>query len=179
MYFEPPFDVSEATGTERETALADLLGPFVRAARNAFSGNTERAVRSDLAIYAGWCAVRGETALPASAETVAAFVDAMAEHTGAGDGAPLRRQHRRRPPGARMHRDAQEPGRAARAQAHAPLQGAPPGPGDGADLAAAPAPGGGCGRPPERRPQPRPARRRLRHAAPPRRARIPASARSA
>ena len=80
MYFEPPFDVSEATGTERETALADLLGPFVRAARNAFSGNTERAVRSDLAIYAGWCAVRGETALPAKAETVAAFVDAMAEH---------------------------------------------------------------------------------------------------
>ena len=70
---------SEATGTERETALADLLGPFVRAARNAFSGNTERAVRSDLAIYAGWCAVRGERALPASAETVAAFVDAMAE----------------------------------------------------------------------------------------------------
>ena len=43
------------------------------------SENTERAVRSDLRIFARWCAERGETALPATAETVAAFVDAMAE----------------------------------------------------------------------------------------------------
>ena len=43
------------------------------------SANTERAVRSDLRIFARWCDERGETALPATAETVAAFVDAMAE----------------------------------------------------------------------------------------------------
>ena len=47
-------------------------------ARGALSANTERAVRSDLAIYAAWCAERGVPALPASAETIAAFVDAMA-----------------------------------------------------------------------------------------------------
>ena len=36
-------------------------------------------MRSDLAIYAAWCEARAEPALPASAETVAAFVDAMAK----------------------------------------------------------------------------------------------------
>ena len=79
MYLEPPFDLSEATGTDREPALAEQIGHFVRAAREAFSGNTERAVKSDLAIYAGWCAEHGQRALPAAPETVAAFVDAMAE----------------------------------------------------------------------------------------------------
>ena len=79
MYFEAPFGASEATGTEREPALAEQLEHFLRAARNAFSSNTERAVRSDLAIYAAWCAEHGQRALPAAAETVAAFVDAMAE----------------------------------------------------------------------------------------------------
>ena len=50
-----------------------------KAARGALSANTERAMRSDLAIYAGWCEACGETAVPASAETIAAFVDAMAK----------------------------------------------------------------------------------------------------
>ena len=59
--------------------VADRLAKFVRAARGAFSANTERAVRSDLAIDGAWCAARGERALPAAPETVAAFVDAMAE----------------------------------------------------------------------------------------------------
>ena len=51
---------------------------WAESARGALSGNTERAVRSDLAIYCAWCTERGVPALPASAETVAAFVDAMA-----------------------------------------------------------------------------------------------------
>ena len=51
----------------------------MRAAHGAFSRNTERALRSDLGIYAKWCAEQGERALPSSAETVAAFVDAMAD----------------------------------------------------------------------------------------------------
>ena len=79
MYLEPPFDPSEARGPGDEPAPAEQLGRFVRAARSAFSRNTERALQSDLAIYAEWCGMRGERALPASAETVAAFVDAMAE----------------------------------------------------------------------------------------------------
>ena len=51
----------------------------LRAAGGAISANTERAVRSDLGIYAEWCLERGQKALPASAETVALFIDAMAE----------------------------------------------------------------------------------------------------
>ena len=54
------------------------LGAWAETACGALSGNTERAVRSDLAIYAAWCSDRGLAALPANEETVAAFVDAMA-----------------------------------------------------------------------------------------------------
>ena len=79
MYLEPPFNSSEAPEGDWELALAEQLGQFVRAASGAFSSNTERALRSDLAIYAEWCAERGERALPATPETVAAFVDAKAE----------------------------------------------------------------------------------------------------
>ena len=79
MYLEPPFDPCEEPGTECEPALADQLERFVRAASGAFSSNTERALKSDLAIYSDWCVERGVRALPASPETVAAFVDAKAE----------------------------------------------------------------------------------------------------
>lgn len=61
-----------------ETARAHSFGDCARAAGGALSDNTQRAVRSDLGIYTEWCAERGRRALPASAETVAAFVDAMA-----------------------------------------------------------------------------------------------------
>ena len=60
-------------------AVADLAEACARAAEGAFSANTERAIRSDLRIYAAWCAERGLRALPAGPETVTAFVDAMAE----------------------------------------------------------------------------------------------------
>ena len=79
MFLEPPFNASEEPAPDREPALAEQLGQFVRAARGAFSGSTERALRSDLAIYAEWCAERGERPLPARPETIAAFVDAKAE----------------------------------------------------------------------------------------------------
>ena len=42
------------------------------------SANTERAVEADLRLFNGWCAERAAQALPARAETVAAFVDDMA-----------------------------------------------------------------------------------------------------
>ncbi len=79
MFLEPPFDPCEEPGTEHAPALATRLQRFLQATNGAFSNNTERALRSDLAIYAEWCAERGERALPAKPETVAAFVDAMAE----------------------------------------------------------------------------------------------------
>ena len=47
-------------------------------ARAALSTNTERAMRSDLAIYRDWCRERALSAVPASPQTIAAFVDAMA-----------------------------------------------------------------------------------------------------
>ena len=79
MFPEPPFNAREEPAADREAALAEQLGRFVRAARGAFSDSTERALRSDLAIFAEWCAERGERALPARPETVAAFIDARAE----------------------------------------------------------------------------------------------------
>ena len=79
MFLDPPFNSSEALEGDRDPALAEQLGQFVRSAQGAFSSNTERALKSDLAIYAEWCAERGERPLPAKPETVAAFVDAKAE----------------------------------------------------------------------------------------------------
>ena len=85
MDFDSSFDASLGpaldrwSGSHYEPKIARQLGRYVRAARGAFSHNTERALRSDLGIYATWCDEHGERALPPCAETVAAFVDAMAE----------------------------------------------------------------------------------------------------
>ena len=73
--------VESLSGPAPASAWRTERDPFdacAATARGALSANTERAVRSDLAIYAAWCAERGVPALPASAETIAAFVDAMA-----------------------------------------------------------------------------------------------------
>ena len=85
MDFDPPFAASLRPASGRwsepqsESKIARQLERYVRAARGAFSHNTERALRSDLGIFETWCDEHGERALPACAETVAAFVDAMAE----------------------------------------------------------------------------------------------------
>ena len=79
MLVDPPLSASEDPARAAGRMLGQLAGGGGRGGGGAFSGNTERAVRSDLAIYAGWCAERGLRALPATAETVAAFIDAMAE----------------------------------------------------------------------------------------------------
>ena len=79
MFVETPFDVPESSRPDGEAAATEALGRLVPGGSGAFSDNTERALRSDLAIYAAWCAGRGLRPLPAAPETVAAFVDAMAE----------------------------------------------------------------------------------------------------
>ena len=56
----------------------DPVASGTKAARGALSANTERAIRSDWAIYTAWCDACGVRALPASSETIAGFVDAMA-----------------------------------------------------------------------------------------------------
>ena len=79
MDLKLPFDASQPPLDHRGDALPEQLEQFALAARSAFSVNTERALRSDLSIYAAWCAERGERSLPARPDTIAAFVDAMAE----------------------------------------------------------------------------------------------------
>ena len=76
MLVEPAHDAVALPAVTGGQSLEDSLDGFVGA---AFSANTARAVRSDLAIFSAWCAARGVQAVPAVPETVAAFVDAMAE----------------------------------------------------------------------------------------------------
>ncbi len=78
MYEEPPFDAAGTPARDRGPAPGAEIGQVVRDVGRALGGNTGRAVRSDLRIYAAWCTEEGKRALPASPETVAAFVDAMA-----------------------------------------------------------------------------------------------------
>jgi hypothetical protein len=54
---------------------ADAAAQYRRASR---SENTRRAYRAAVARFTDWCAVHGRTALPASPETVAAFLAAEA-----------------------------------------------------------------------------------------------------
>jgi site-specific recombinase XerD len=56
-------------------AAADAAAQYRRASR---SENTRRAYRSAVARFCDWCAIHGRTALPASPETVAAFLAAEA-----------------------------------------------------------------------------------------------------
>ena len=65
---------------------------------------------------------RSARALPASAETVAAFVDAMARVRAPRDGAALRGEHRGCAPGHRVREDGEKRARATGAAAHAPAQ---------------------------------------------------------
>lgn len=57
---------------------ATALAVYAVQARGAFSSNTERAVLSDTRIFSKWCADTGHLEMPASPETVAAFLDAQA-----------------------------------------------------------------------------------------------------
>ncbi len=63
----------------RGPTLGVGIEQVARDVAGALGANTARAVRSDLRLYAAWCAEAGRRALPASPETVAAFVDAMAD----------------------------------------------------------------------------------------------------
>ena len=64
---------------EVDDTRGDLVAACERAAQEAMSANTERALRADLAIFGAWCAEHGLPALPASTKTLATFVEAMAK----------------------------------------------------------------------------------------------------
>ena len=63
---------------DEENSLCRQFAAHAEAAGVTLSPNTERAVRADLALYDDWCRQRGLDALPATAITIATFVDAMA-----------------------------------------------------------------------------------------------------
>ena len=56
-------------------AFADRLRIYSRHAKGALSPNTQKALASDITIFTSWCADHDRDPLPASPETVAAFVD--------------------------------------------------------------------------------------------------------
>ena len=60
------------------TALSEWLDAHLRAAKGAFSANTERAIRGDIKRFAAWCLRQRLVALPANPTTLAAFIDTMA-----------------------------------------------------------------------------------------------------
>ncbi len=59
-------------------ALANLAHHAAHT-HGAYAPNSERALRSDVARFSGWCADRGSACLPAAPATVAAYVDALGE----------------------------------------------------------------------------------------------------
>jgi integrase len=75
----PPIAPTETLPAPIESGeIGASLRRHAEAARGAFATNTERALRADVVIFTGWCAGEGRQAMPASSETVAAFIDAMA-----------------------------------------------------------------------------------------------------
>jgi integrase len=79
-----------ATPNPHQNALAILAGHVgddvyaanlrkdAESSRGTRTPNTERALLGDVLLFTGWCADAGLAHLPASAETVAAFIDAQA-----------------------------------------------------------------------------------------------------
>ena len=77
---DPATAWSQIGERRREPRAGHLDGPlaqFLAGADGSLSGNTVRALRADLKRFAAWCAERGLCALPASADTVASYVEAM------------------------------------------------------------------------------------------------------
>ena len=70
---ERAFEPGELGGAEQP------LTAYLKAARGAFSRNTERALRADVQIFRAWCRRHFRAAFPASAATVVDFVDEMAQ----------------------------------------------------------------------------------------------------
>ena len=77
MVPQPPRKAPEDPGVKTHADGAALRA-CADTACGAVSENTERALRSDLRVFAAWCAERRLLPMPARPETIAAFVDAMA-----------------------------------------------------------------------------------------------------
>jgi hypothetical protein len=71
-------EVETTIPAEIDAGALASLAQHAAAARGAYAANTERALRADVAIFTAWCGDAAHAALPASAETIAGFIDAMA-----------------------------------------------------------------------------------------------------
>ena len=78
MVPDTPSRAPAAAAAHPQSAADAALRACAEAARGTVSENTQRALRADLGVFAGWCAERRLEAIPARPETLAAFVDAMA-----------------------------------------------------------------------------------------------------
>ncbi len=90
--------------TPRISGPVDVRGRLAEwgyRARGAFAPNTERALRADSAAFSAWCMASAVTALPATPDTIAAFLRAQAD-----DGKAIATLRRRTATIARMHRAA-------------------------------------------------------------------------
>lgn len=65
-------------GQVADDAYAEALRRDAESSRGTRSPNTERALLGDVLLFSAWCSNAGLIHLPASAETVAAFIDAQA-----------------------------------------------------------------------------------------------------
>ena len=65
-----------AHGLERECSAAIAVREWWDSAQQVYPANTQRAWRADWHVYEGFCGERGVSTVPATAATVAAFVDA-------------------------------------------------------------------------------------------------------
>lgn len=66
--------------SQRYPASKPQFDAILKRCEGAYAHNTLRGYRTDLIVFARWCELNGQSALPASAHTVAAFVDAQIEH---------------------------------------------------------------------------------------------------
>ncbi|MGF3028011.1 tyrosine-type recombinase/integrase [Methylobacterium aquaticum] len=76
----PALPVPVAAGLPpTDEILIERLDEHARAAHGAFADNTMRAFVADSRIFAAWCRQAGRAMLPATPETIAAFIDAQGE----------------------------------------------------------------------------------------------------
>ena len=131
---QPSEDLKHSLERAHATRVPEPVDAYFEAARGAFSRNTERALRSDVQVFRAWCREQVRTAFPASAATVAAFIDEM------GRIKPPRRcvaasRASPRCTGAPGDQPSRQRGRPVRAATDAPPTRAPAGAGPGTDLA--------------------------------------------
>jgi site-specific recombinase XerD len=69
--------MSALPATIADSAVWANLSQYAQDARGAFAPATERAMRSDIAVFTAWCDQQGCVAMPARPDVVVAFIDAM------------------------------------------------------------------------------------------------------